>query len=129
METVHHVHADDVASAFVEAVAKPEAAIGKSFHVVSSAALTLRGYAESMAAWFAREPNLRFVPWEEWRRGVSERDAAVTWDHVAHSPNCSIAKARSLLGYSPAYTSLEAVQESVTWLIAQGKVRAQASFA
>jgi nucleoside-diphosphate-sugar epimerase len=129
METVHHVHADDVASAFVEAVANRDAATGESFHVVSPAALTLRGYAESMAAWFGKEPSLRFVPWDEWRRGVSERDAAITWDHIAHSPNCSIAKARLLLGYSPAYTSLEAVQESVTWLMAQGKVSAQTSFA
>jgi nucleoside-diphosphate-sugar epimerase len=125
METVHHVHADDVALAFVQAVARRDAAIGKSFHVVSSAAVTLRGYAESMAAWFGREPRLRFVPWEEWRLGVSERDAAVTWDHIAHSPNCSIEKARSLLGYSPAYSSLVAVQESVTWLVQQGRVRAE----
>ena len=34
------------------------AAVGESFHVVSPAALTLRGYAEAMAAWFGREPRL-----------------------------------------------------------------------
>jgi nucleoside-diphosphate-sugar epimerase len=48
---------------------------------------------------------------------VSEQEAAFTWDHIAHSPNCSIAKAQRLLGYEPRYTSLEAVQESVQWLI------------
>ena len=47
----------------------------------------------------------------------------MTWDHIAHSPNCSIAKARSLLGYEPRYSSLQAVRESVDWLIAQGVVR------
>jgi len=47
----------------------------------------------------------------------------VTWDHIAHSPNCSIEKARKLLGYEPRYGSLDAVQESVTWLIGQGVVR------
>ncbi|HTS31187.1 MAG TPA: NAD-dependent epimerase/dehydratase family protein [Bryobacteraceae bacterium] len=125
METVHHVHAGDVASAFVDAVARRDFAIGESFHVVSSAALTLRGYAESMAAWFGRESRLRFVPWEEWRRSASERDAAVTLDHIAHSPNCSITKAQSLLNYAPAFSSLAAVQESVTWLMGQGKVRAE----
>jgi nucleoside-diphosphate-sugar epimerase len=124
METVHHVHADDVAQAFVRAVERPGAAIGESFHVVSGAALTLRGYAEGMARWFDREPDLRFLPWEQWRQRFSERDAAVTWDHISHSPNCSIEKARRLLGYEPRYSSLEAVQESVAWLIREGLVTA-----
>ena len=44
------------------------------------------------------------------RRG--ERPTA-TWEHIAHSPNCSIAKAERLLGYRPRYTSFEAVYESV----------------
>jgi nucleoside-diphosphate-sugar epimerase len=122
METVHHVHADDVAQAFVQAVARRSVAMGGSFHVVSRSALTLRGYAECMASWFGRKAELRFLPWEEWRRAVSERDAAATWDHIAHSPNCSIEKARRLLGYEPGYNSLEAVQESVRWLMEQGSV-------
>ena len=116
METVHHVHAEDVAQAFVKAAARRDSALGESFHVVSPAALTLRGYAESMASWFGREARLRFLPWEEWRQSVSERDARITWDHISHSPNCSMEKARSVLGYEPRYSSLEAVQEAVTWL-------------
>ena len=124
METVHHVHADDVAQAFVQAVARRNAALGESFHVVSRGALTLRGYAECMARWFGREAALRFLPWEEWRRAFAEKDAAATWDHIAHSPNCSIEKARRLLGYEPGYRSLEAVQESVSWLMEQGLVAA-----
>src|SRR5580692_1977666 len=67
METLHHVHASDVAAAFVRAAEHREAALGESFHVTSPAAVTLRGYAERMAAYFGREPNLRFLPWEEWR--------------------------------------------------------------
>jgi nucleoside-diphosphate-sugar epimerase len=127
METVHHVHADDVAQSFVRAMARRSVAVGESFHIVSHAALTLRGYAERISAWFGRPAQIEFLPWEEWRKGVSERDAAVTWDHIAHSPNCSIAKARRLLGYEPRYTSIEAVQESVDWLIEQGTVRAEAN--
>jgi len=122
METVHHVHADDVAQAFVRAVARRSAAIGESFHVVSRAALTLRGYAEAMAEWFGRKAQLRFLGWEEWRHTVAEKDAVATWDHIAHSPNCSIEKARARLGYEPGYSSLEAVQESVRWLIEEGSV-------
>jgi nucleoside-diphosphate-sugar epimerase len=124
METVHHVHADDVAQAFALALENRDAAIGESFHVVSPAALTLRGYAEAVASWHGRRARLRFLPWEEWRRGVSEEDAAATWDHIAHSPNASIEKARRVLGYSPRYHSLEAVQGSLDWLVEHGKVSA-----
>lgn len=122
METVHHVHAEDVARAFVLAIDRRSAALGQSFHVVSPAALTLRGYAEQMAEWFAKPAQLRFLPWSEWKQSVSAKDAAVTEDHVRHSPNCSIEKARRLLGYEPRYTSSQAVQESVTWLLDRGLV-------
>ena len=71
METLHHVHADDVAQAFEQALANWNAAVGESFHVVSPAALTLRGFAEAVGGWFGRAARLRFVPWEEWRKGVS----------------------------------------------------------
>jgi nucleoside-diphosphate-sugar epimerase len=123
METVHHVHADDVAQAFMKAVSHRVTAIGESFHVVSPAAITLRGYAEAVAAWFGKEPHLRFLPWEQWRTTVPEPDAAYTWDHIAHSPACSIAKAARLLEYQPRYTSLQAVFESIEWLISQGRIR------
>ncbi len=117
LETVHHVHADDVAQGFVKAIQNCKAAVGESFHLVSPAAVTLRGYAEHVSAWFARKPNLRLLPWEQWKESVSEEDAWFTWDHIAHSPNCSIGKARRLLGYEPRYSSLQAVYESVQWLI------------
>ena len=122
LETVHHVHADDVAQSFMCAIARRSNAIGEGFHVVSSQALTLRGYAEAMYAWFGQAPKLRYLAWEEWRKTVSEDEARATLDHIAHSPNCSIAKAQSLLGYQPRYSSLQAVTESVQALISQGKV-------
>ena len=96
----------------------------QSFHAVSPAALSLRGYAESMYGWFGQEPALRFLPWESWKETIEPELAAATWDHIAHSPNCSIAKARRLVGYQPRYTSLQAVYEAVTWLIEHGQVNA-----
>lgn len=122
METLHHVHASDVASAFVRTLDHRDAAVGESFHVTSPAAVTLRGYAERVAAWFGREPQLRFLPWEEWRARSPEKDARTTWDHIAHSPHCSIEKARTLLEYKPLYGSLEAVEESVGWLVRNGHI-------
>lgn len=123
METVHHVHADDVAQIFMQAMANWSSAVGESFHVVSTQALSLRGYAEQMAAWFGQPANLRYLPWEEWKGTVSAEEAQATWDHIAHSPNASIAKAQRLLQYQPRYTSLQAVYESVTWLMENGRLQ------
>ena len=118
LETVHHVHADDVAQAFVRAMARRSVAVGEAFHVVSPGALTLRGYSETVGGWFGKPASLEFLPWEKWKGTVSEEDAAATWSHIAHSPNCSIAKARELLGYQPRFRSLEAIHDAVEKLIA-----------
>ena len=123
LETVHHVHADDVAQAFERALTHWGTAVGESFHVVSPAAVTLRGYAEAVAGWFGQSAQLSFLPWAEWRATVTEGEANATWDHIAHSPNCSIAKAERLLEYRPRYTSLQAVYEAVQWLIQDGQVQ------
>jgi nucleoside-diphosphate-sugar epimerase len=123
METVHHVHADDVAQAFMKAIAYRSVSIGESFHTVSPAALTLRGYAEAVAGWYGREANLKFLPWDAWKETVSPEEAQATWDHIAHSPNASIEKARRLIHYEPRYSSLQAVYEAVTWLADNGVIQ------
>ncbi|PLS01058.1 NAD-dependent epimerase/dehydratase family protein [Neobacillus cucumis] len=123
LETVHHVHADDVAQAFVRAIENWNSSIGENFHVVSPAAITLRGYAEEVASWFGQLSNLKYLPWNEWHLTVEENEANATWDHIAHSPSCSIEKAKRLLNYQPRYSSLEAVRESVAWLINQGVIK------
>ncbi len=124
METVHHVHADDIAELFMAAIAKPEAAIGEAFHAVSEKAVTLRGYAEAMAAWFGQEAKLEFLPYETWAKQQNAEEARATWEHIARSPNCSMEKARRLLGFTPRHSSLQAVQEAVRWLIENGRVAA-----
>ena len=122
METLHHVHCDDVAQAFMLTLANWNGATGEAFNVVSDSALTLRGYAEGVARWFGAPAKLTFTPWEEWKKTASEVDAKVTWDHILHSSCCSIEKAGRVLGYQPRYTSLEAIKESLTWLIQNGRV-------
>jgi nucleoside-diphosphate-sugar epimerase len=117
-ETVHHVHADDVAQAFVLGLQNRPQAVGESFHVVSPAAITLTGYAQAVAKWFGKEANLTFVCWEEWRKSVSEKEAEITWGHLARSSSCSIEKAQRLLGYRPRYRSLDAVREAVMSFLA-----------
>jgi nucleoside-diphosphate-sugar epimerase len=106
----------------MQAMANHSLSVGEAFHIVSPAALTLRGYAETAARWFGQTANLKLLPWEGWRKTVSDEYATQTWDHIAHSPNASIAKAQRLLDYRPRYTSLQAIYESLQWLIQQGIV-------
>jgi nucleoside-diphosphate-sugar epimerase len=79
--------------------------------------VTLRGYAEATASWFGQRAHLSYLGWEQWKTTVPEDEANATWDHIAHSPNASIAKAQRLLNYQPRYSSLQSVRESVNWLI------------
>jgi nucleoside-diphosphate-sugar epimerase len=114
--TLQHVHVDDVAQAFALALAHPARAIGEAFHVAAEEPVTMRAYAEAAAGWFGREAHLDFLPWEEWRRTVSERDAAITRDHLVHSPHASIRKARAALAFAPRFGAMAAARDAVTAL-------------
>ncbi|WP_329482412.1 NAD-dependent epimerase/dehydratase family protein [Kribbella sp. NBC_01484] len=122
LETLNPVHAADVAGVFLAAIASRSTAIGESFHAVADAAVTLRGYAHAVADWFGQEAQLGLLPYGEWREKVPERDAAATWDHIEHSPNCSMDKAARLLGFRPRYTALEATLEAIGWLVDNGEI-------
>jgi nucleoside-diphosphate-sugar epimerase len=118
---LHHVHADDVAQAFERALTRP-AAIGASFHVVSEQAMTLRGLAVGVAQWFGREPVLDFVDWDEFGRRVGPEHAETTREHTFRGITASIDRARQVLGYAPRYSTLEALNEALAWLVANGQV-------
>jgi nucleoside-diphosphate-sugar epimerase len=120
LETLHHVHADDVAMGFSLAISNRDKSVGESFHVLSERALTWRGYAEAVARWYGKSANLRFVSFKECAADMSPEDARLSWEHLQHSSNGSIEKANRLLGYSPRYTSLEAIKESLTWIKSNG---------
>jgi len=113
---LNHVHADDVAQAFERALTRP-AAVGASFHVVAEQAMTCRGLAEEVAAWFGREAVLDFVEWDEFERRVGSEHASVTRDHVERSIAASIERSRSVLGYAPRYSSLDVLRQSLRWLV------------
>lgn len=123
LETVHHVHAADVAQLVGRCIAAPERANGEAFYAVSPRAVTMRGLAEAAAGWFGRDAVLRFAPFDEFAATLaSDEFRSSALDHVARSPSLSIEKAHRLLGYAPAYTSLQAVAEAVEWLRADGRL-------
>jgi nucleoside-diphosphate-sugar epimerase len=118
---LHHVHADDVAQAFERALSRPQAA-GASFHAVAEQAMTLRGLAEAVAGWFGRTARIDYVDWAEFERRVGREHATTTREHVGRSIAASIERARAVLGYAPRYSSVQALQESVRWLAASGRI-------
>ncbi|MEU4287048.1 NAD-dependent epimerase/dehydratase family protein [Kribbella sp. NPDC026596] len=122
LETINHVHAADVAGIFLAALSSHSTAVGESFHAVADGAMTLRGYAEGVASSFGQEAKLTFMSWDEWTKTVSDRDAATTKDHIAHSPNCSMEKAARLLGFRPRYSALETTLEAIRWLVDNEKI-------
>ena len=71
---------------------------------------------------FGREAKLTYLPWEEWKTRHSAAIVEQTYDHIAHSPSCSIEKAQRHLGYQPRYSSFEGVRDAVDWLIGAGIV-------
>lgn len=122
LETVHHVHADDVAQMVMRAIAGRSAAVGEAFNTVSAQAVNLRGYAEHMYRWFGQTPRLSYLSFDRWQKQQEADEARTTYEHIARSPSHSIEKARRLIGYEPRYSSFQAVEEAVGRLIADGKV-------
>ncbi|MGH3647895.1 MAG: NAD-dependent epimerase/dehydratase family protein, partial [Micromonosporaceae bacterium] len=101
METVQHVHADDVARVFLAAMANRSAAVGESFHAVAPTAVTLGGYAEAVYGWYGHEPRLSYLPWEQWSTTVSDEDAEISLEHLRHSPHCGMEKAAGCSATGP----------------------------
>jgi len=125
-ETVHHIHADDIASAFIAAMDKPDKCAGQAYSIVSPQALSLRGYAHAVGKqiWLhtAGTPDIVYTPCpsHEFEADVGKGSVWFTLDHTKHSPCASVAKLERDLGFKPAWSSLEAVADAVTWLEESG---------
>ena len=122
-ELLHHVHADDVAQAFQLAVEHRDEAAGESFNVVAPSAMTVRGFAEIVAGWFGQAARLRAVSWQEFRAGTTQDFADQSWEHLSRSLYACIDKARTRLGFTPAYEPEAAVLDAVRWLIDRGEIK------
>ncbi len=115
-ETLHHVHADDLAQLFESAMVRRQASLGESFSGVAPFAMSLVACCEFVARLFGREPNIEFATHEEMERLLGAA-WQTTRDHIDHSPCCSIEKAQRLLGYSPRYTTEQIYVECLDYLL------------
>ncbi len=115
LETLHHVHAIDVASAFVNAIEHRIQSIGQSFNIAAEQAMTFKGFATAVSNRYKQTPTFNFLSWDAFKKKVSEKDAQDTLGHLEHSTLGSIEKAKRLINYKPKYTALEAVFESLDY--------------
>ncbi|HJP62390.1 MAG TPA: NAD(P)-dependent oxidoreductase [Mucilaginibacter sp.] len=117
METLHHVHADDVAQVFFKAIIHRNSALGESFHAVGAQSITLLGYAQALYRWFGHEEKVRLLPWKEWCDYTQDKDhIEKTYLHIVRSGHFSIEKGKRLIDYQPRHTLLETVFESVDYM-------------
>jgi nucleoside-diphosphate-sugar epimerase len=117
MATLQHVHAADLAALICRCLARPEQSTGEAFFATAPEALTLRGYAELLYANFGQKPNLLHVDWPTFAAAVGPEVAACSEEHLRHSPVCSMAKAKRLLDFEPAYHAIDAVMDALVWQI------------
>ena len=124
METLHHVHADDVAQMFYKAIMQRNKALGESFHAVAKESMTLYGYAKAMYRYFNKEPKIKFLSWEKWCEYMNdEKQIDDTYHHIARSGHYSIENAQRLIDYSPKYTTLETVEQAMASYIERGIIK------
>jgi nucleoside-diphosphate-sugar epimerase len=121
MGVLNHVHADDVAQAFAHAINRP-GAVGQSFHVVAEQAMTCRGLAAGVAGWFGREPVLDLLDWAAYEERVGAEHAEATREHIERGIAASVDRSRSVLGYAPRFSALEAMRESLRRLVDDDQV-------
>ena len=120
LETVHHVHADDVAQVFMQAIANWSAAVGEAFHAVSPEAVTLRGYAEAMAAWFGQEAEADLPALAGMEGGAERARTRPPPGSTSRAARLQIAKARAPARLPAALHLVRGGAESVTWLMGRG---------
>jgi len=118
METLHHIHADDVAQVFFNTITHRKAALGESFHAVGAESITLLGYAQAMYRYFGQKEKIKFLPWQEWCNYTKDEEYIDrTYGHIARSGFFSIEKGKRLLEYYPRHTLLETIEESVAYMV------------
>ena len=121
LETIHHVHADDLGQLFESAIIRRGASLGESFSGVAPYALSLVACCQFVARLFGREPNIPFATPEEMEQAMGAA-WRITQEHITHSPCCSIEKAQRLLGYSPRYTTEQIYIECLEYLLESGEL-------
>ncbi|TLD79358.1 NAD-dependent epimerase/dehydratase family protein [Helicobacter sp. MIT 11-5569] len=124
METLHHVHNEDVAQVFFKAIAHREKALGQSFYAVGEQSITLYGYAKYMYEFFNQTPQIDFLSWKEWCDYINNQEYTEhSYYHLVRSGAYNIQKEKELLGYAPKYSITQTIDAAVKSYIQRGIIK------
>lgn len=118
--TLHHVHSADIAGLTMACINNMDASCGQAFHAVSKQAITLRGFAELLYKYYGNEPNISYLPYNEFIASLDEKYVNDSMDHLGRSPACSMEKAEKLLGFVPKYSAVDIAIESIDYMMNKG---------
>jgi nucleoside-diphosphate-sugar epimerase len=111
LTTMQHVHSSDIARAVLACIYQQDKANGEAFIVTAEKAVTLRTLCKIVAGYYGKEPNLKYVSWEEFAKEVDERNAFLSEDHMSKSPCCSVDKIKRVLGVEFKYSIADIFKE------------------
>lgn len=117
LDSLHHVHADDVAQLFECAISNPDKAIGQAFSAVAPYGMTLKGACHAVAEKFGKAANIEYVLPDLLKEQMGESPFAITQSHLDESVIASPQKAEKLLGFKPAYTTEQIYSEFIEYKI------------
>lgn len=124
METLHHVHGEDVAQMFVKCIINREKAVGQIFNVVSEQSITLYGYAQILFKYFKKEEKIGFKDWKEWcEYEGNEEECKSSYLHMARSGTYSLEKEKRLVDYKPIHTNVETIISAVEDYVKKGLIK------
>lgn len=113
---LHHVHSMDIAR-MIHKVIECDKTIGEVFNIVCPQPISLKEYAEVLYEHFGNEPQIEYVKYEEFLSTQNVEDAVVSAEHIDHSPNISMKKAKSILNFEPLYSERDTVLEAIDSII------------
>lgn len=117
--TFHHVHAEDIDLIVMVCIHILEALREQAFRAKSEQSLTLRGFAEFLYAYFAHNPNIKYLMLKEFASKLDEKTVATTLEHILQSPACSIEKIEKLLSFVIKWYSIDTVIFDLEYKIAR----------
>lgn len=113
--TLHHVHSADIAALIGACLANPDKSNGETFHATTERAVTMAGMAEALYIHYGHEPKLEFVRLEALQKKLGPNDFLNTTRHMMFSSHCSMEKAKRVLGFTPAFTTMDTILDALAW--------------
>lgn len=104
LATLQHIHSFDLANILIACLEKQDVSRGQAFIAVAERAESLKEMSENLFRRYGYEPKIAYVSWAEFENSVSKDDFEATFEHASYSPNCSVEKAKKLLGVRLQYT-------------------------